>query len=724
MNWVIIIWAMVASSCLTLAMMHLLVWCNKRTAWASLLFSLSALATVGLAVCEVLALRAETVNEFGTVLRWGHVPFWVLLLSLVGFVRLYMRAGRLWLAWTICGLRTLSLILNFVFTPNINFREITGLRQFQLFGETVSVAVGIPNPWMLIGQSSLVLFLFFLVDATWTMWRRGERLSMLLLSSTMAFFITVSLGQFVFGFWGINPIPLTPSMFFLGVVSVMAWEMSRAIIQTAQLSDDLCKKEEWLDLAADSAGVGLWLWDFKTNVIWATERARLIYGFSPDEQISFDTFLSRLHPNDFEWVAQASQKCRQEGADFRYDYRIVLPDDSIRWVKVLAKTLFVPNGTSNRMTGVSIDITEHKLAELALQMERSFSETLLESLPGLFYLYTFPEMRLVRWNRNHETATGYGPGELRNRHALDWYAPADQEAVTEGIKKVIELGSFMIESNLIMKDGRSMPYLLTGARFQYLDQLYCMGIGMDITERKQMELELQQKRNELAHINRVSTMGQLASTLAHELSQPLGAILRNAEAMGLMLEDPSPDLAELRDITEDICKDDQRAGQVIDRMRAMMKKRESKQYHLDLTLLLGEVITLVQSDADRRHVGLVLDINPALPSIHGDPVQLQQVFINLLLNAFDALEENQPELPLVKVSARPVGKTVKVAVSDNGGGIAEDDTLHLFEPFFSTKPHGLGMGLAISRGIIETHEGRLWVETNVTGGQPSPSPCR
>ena len=634
----------------------------------------------------------------------------------MGFVLVHLRAGRWWLAWTVCALRTFTLLLNFLVGQNLNYLEVTRLHSIQFLGESISIGEGVSNPCMLIGQLSLVLFLIFVTDAILSVWQRGDRQLALVVGGSLLSFVLSAIVMGILVVWQIINFPLTLSIFFLGFIVAMGVEMSRTTLRAAQLEDDLSKKEQWLDLAADSAGVGLWLWDFRTNHIWATERARTLYGFSSDEPIPFEKYLSRLHTDDLDWVVQSSQKCIKEGTDFRNDYRIVLPDGSLRWMRVLAKTFLMSNRIPNSMTGVSLDVTEHKLAELALNKEILFSETLLECLPGLFYLYSFPEMRLVRWNRNHETATGYDPDELCNRYALDWYAPEDQGAVAEGIKKVIELGKFMIESNLIMKDGRSVPYLLTGTRFQYLDQSYCMGIGMDITERKQMELQLQQKRNELTHVTRVSMIGELASTLAHELNQPLGAILRNAEAVELMLEDQSPDIGELRDIMQDIRKDDKRAGEVIERMRAMMKKREAPQRHIDLKLLVDEALVLVQPDAKKRKVRLVMDINPCLPSIYGDQVQLQQVFINLLLNAFDALGDNPPEIPLVTVLVQPVGETVEVAVSDNGPGIEPDNIAHLFKPFFSTKSDGLGMGLAISRGIIEAHSGRLWAKNNKAGG--------
>jgi C4-dicarboxylate-specific signal transduction histidine kinase len=217
-------------------------------------------------------------------------------------------------------------------------------------------------------------------------------------------------------------------------------------------------------------------------------------------------------------------------------------------------------------------------------------------------------------------------------------------------------------------------------------------------------------------VTRVSTVGQLAASLAHELNQPLGAILRNAEAGELFLHDPSPDLDELRAILADIRQDDQRAGAVIDRMRALMKRRDPERHRLDLRLVVDDLFALVYADAEKRRVRLARESDPALPPVLGDRVQLQQVVLNLLLNAMDALEATPPERRLVTVRARPVGTTVEVTVSDTGPGIPADTLSRVFEPFFTTKPAGLGMGLAISRDIIEAHGGRLWAANNAAGG--------
>jgi len=174
MSWVTVIWSIGSGACLTLAFIQFVVWWKNRAARANLAFSVLAIAVAALAALELALMRAETPEQFGTLARWVHVPAWVIVVSLVAFVRLYFRAGRPWLAWVVIGVRTLLLILNFVFSPNINYWRITPLRHVSFLGESVSVPTGIPNPWMLVAQSSLLLLVIFVIDATITVWRRGD----------------------------------------------------------------------------------------------------------------------------------------------------------------------------------------------------------------------------------------------------------------------------------------------------------------------------------------------------------------------------------------------------------------------------------------------------------------------------------------------------------------------------------------------------------------------
>ena len=243
------------------------------------------------------------------------------------------------------------------------------------------------------------------------------------------------------------------------------------------------------------------------------------------------------------------------------------------------------------------------------------------------------------------------------------------------------------------------------------------GASRDCTQRKHAEQETLRLRQEIAHVSRVSMMGQLATSLAHEINQPLGAILRNAEAAELFMQHESPDLDEIRAILADIRKDDQRAGTVIDRMRALLKRHDLDTRPLDTGECVGDAAGLVQADAASRNVKLELEVPGDLPLVRGDRVHLQQVLLNLILNGMDALNGAAREDRRVTVSARFDGvKTVEFAVRDTGHGIPEDKLAHVFDPFFTTKPNGMGMGLAISRTIIEAHGGRLWAENGADGG--------
>ena len=236
-------------------------------------------------------------------------------------------------------------------------------------------------------------------------------------------------------------------------------------------------------------------------------------------------------------------------------------------------------------------------------------------------------------------------------------------------------------------------------------------------QRRLAEAEILNQRMELAHVARVSTMGQLASSLAHELNQPLGAILRNAEAAEIFLQKEKPDLEEIRDILADIRKDDQRAGSVIDRMRSLLKRRNLETKSMDFGALLAETVTLAHPDALARRVNVSLQIPVKLPAVSGDRVQLQQVLLNLILNGLDAMAGGSEAGRQLTVRAEATREgSVEVAVTDCGRGIPTDKVTRLFEPFFTTKPNGMGMGLAISQTIIEAHGGKIWGGNNSTGG--------
>ncbi|SEB15786.1 sensor histidine kinase [Paraburkholderia sartisoli] len=263
------------------------------------------------------------------------------------------------------------------------------------------------------------------------------------------------------------------------------------------------------------------------------------------------------------------------------------------------------------------------------------------------------------------------------------------------------------------KDGTEFPVEIGFSAFRFDGHNVTLAFIVDQSDR----YELHRNRQELAHLTRVSTMGQLASSLAHELNQPLTAILSNVQAAQRFMAADPIDLDEVREILNDIVQDDYRASEVIRRIRAVVRKGDLEVAPLHLACEIRDVVVLMRSDAIVRGMRVVLDIDGDLPPVRGDKVQLQQVILNLLLNAFDAMNNVPPLDRVVSVTLRPGNNgMVCIAVRDRGHGLTSDKLDKIFTPFFTSKPQGLGLGLSISRSIIDMHRGRLWAENNIDRG--------
>jgi C4-dicarboxylate-specific signal transduction histidine kinase len=240
---------------------------------------------------------------------------------------------------------------------------------------------------------------------------------------------------------------------------------------------------------------------------------------------------------------------------------------------------------------------------------------------------------------------------------------------------------------------------------------------INITVRKLAELEAERVRRDLAHATRVTLMGELTASLAHELNQPLTAIVSNAQAGERFLAGPTPPLEDVREILADIIADATRAGEVIRQIRGLVKKGAGEFVPLDLNWVIQEVVVLARTDAIVRRAAIVLELAPALPPVRGDKTQLQQVLLNLILNGLEAMEASPPdERTLVLRTVHADAATVRVGVQDSGPGIAPERLTRIFEPFYTTKATGMGMGLALTRSIIEAHGGTIWAENNPERG--------
>ena len=255
-------------------------------------------------------------------------------------------------------------------------------------------------------------------------------------------------------------------------------------------------------------------------------------------------------------------------------------------------------------------------------------------------------------------------------------------------------------------------------RDEFVQRLQLLGeVFANTLSRRRAEMEGERLRQDLAHVGRVATVGELTTSLAHELTQPLTAILANAQAARRILESDGPDLAELRAIVGDIVDDDKRASEVINRLRGFLKKGTLERSSVDMGDLVGQMARLVAGDAVLRNVVTRLELAPDLPLVHGDRVQLQQVVLNLILNGLDAMRDGKPmNRTLVLRTARGDGGSVEVTVQDSGAGIEKADLDNIFEAFYTTKADGLGMGLAIVRSIVEAHGGRVGARNNPEGG--------
>jgi two-component system sensor kinase FixL len=600
MSWVTILWSMSAAACLTVAGIHFSVWLTARREWGHLLFSLSAVGAAGTAACELLVMRAVTIEGYGAALWWAQLPLWVLVVSIVWFTRSHLRAGRPWLAWTVTGMRTLVVVLNLLATPNINFKVISGLRRISFLGESVSMAEGTLNPWGNIAKLSSLLLLVFLVDASVEVWRRGERWRAALLGGSMVLFITAAAVHSALVERNLVHSPYLVSFAFLGTILFMGHELSRGVYRASQLDRQLQateavlrESEEQLTAAAEVANVGIWHNDLVRNHIWASARWRTLFGFSHSEPLEFNDLMQRLHPEDRQTMEQALGEAMAASGRYDTEFRVMLPNGQVRWI-----------GSHGH----------------------------------------------VEFNR----------------------------------------------------DGKAV---LT------------RGASLDITARKEAELEAQHQRNELAHLSRVTMLGALSGSLAHELNQPLAAILSNAQAAQRFLTSDSVDLEEVRDILTDIVEEDKRAGEVIRRLRLLLEKGEVQHQRLDVNTMVLDGLRLLRSDLVNQGVTVHTELAPGLPSVQGDRVQLQQVLLNLVVNACDAMTGNTRDDRRISIRTEPGDdNTVCLSVGDSGAGIAPAKLEQVFEPFFTTKAHGMGLGLAVCRTIVTAHRGRLWVVSNPERG--------
>jgi len=465
--------------------------------------------------------------------------------------------------------------------------------------------------------------------------------------------------------------------------------------------------------SSNDAVIGI---DTERRIVTWNQGAQKIFGYAPEEIIGCGA--DTLVP---------PQRLREASSAFErvMTGRTVAPFETIRLrkdgspvdVSINDSPIYDQKGRIIGISSTQRDITEHKRAQAELFESRALMTATVNSTsdmiwsvdPEEFGLLTFNrgledyfwEQRGIRIKRGDRPEELFPPGEFVRR----W---------NEMYRQALREGRFSVEYTTF-SNNRTLN--LTLHTLERDGRVFGISVfANDITERKRAELERQQLQQELSHVARVTMMGELTSSLAHELNQPLTAILSNAQTAQRMFAAGKPNLEELREILSDIVADDERAGGIIGRLRALLRKEQPELQPVEVNGLVMEVAGLVRSDTIIRNVPLTLDLAPDLPPVRGDRVQLQQVVLNLMLNALDSMKGTTGSDRRLVVRTESSEGVVRVAVRDSGTGIPADQLERIFEPFFTTKAEGLGMGLAIARSIVRSHGGRMWAENNAGSG--------
>jgi PAS domain S-box-containing protein len=472
--------------------------------------------------------------------------------------------------------------------------------------------------------------------------------------------------------------------------------------------------EERVTLAAEAAHLGAWELNMKTNELWMSDKARELFGFAPEELITHKKFQDRVHPEDRALRDSAVQHAIETQSGYEIEYRTTLADGTVRWIGARARCVGDEDGALTRLLGVSMDVTAQKQSRELFRMATEASPS------GIVVIDD--QGRIVLVNSHVEELFGYNREELLEKrieilvperyasrhpeHRANFFAAPTARAMGAGRELFGR-----------RKDGSEFPVEIGLSPIQTPKGMLVLAAVVDISARKLAEAQTIQHREEVGHLSRLAVMGELTASIAHELNQPLSGIISNASAGQRFIDRGKVDLRELRELLADIVADGRRAGEVIRGIRNMVKKGSRVRQRVNLNELATDVVRMVKSDAMLRSCDLDTLLEPGLPSIEGDPIQLQQVLLNLVVNAFDAMRDTPlSQRKVVIVTERNGNDVIRTSVRDYGAGISTEAQDRLFDHFFTTKAWGLGMGLAIVRSIIESHSGAIACENAEGGG--------
>ncbi|HWZ74936.1 MAG TPA: MHYT domain-containing protein [Candidatus Sulfotelmatobacter sp.] len=503
----------------------------------------------------------------------------------------------------------------------------------------------------------------------------------------------------------------------LGLALLTSWMDRRFAVQTLELQEEkLQRSEAYLAEAQRLTHTGSWAWQVAGgDAVHLSEEWYRIYGFDPENgPPALEERQQRTHPEDRAKWQGAIDRAIAEKSEYEVEFRILLPDGSVKHIHTVGHPVLNASRDLVQFVGSSTDITERKRAEqatllLAAIVESSHDAIVSKSLNGV----------ITSWNRGAERLFGYAAEEAVGQNITLIIPPErrdEERTIIEQLTRGERVDHF--ETVRMRKDGSLLDVSLTISPMKDASGrvVGASKLARDITDRKRAEEALRQAQTDLAHASRLTTMGEFTASLAHEVKQPIAAAVTDANTCVRWITRDEPDLKEAREAAWRIVKDAKRAAEIINRVRLLFKKGTPQRESVDVNEVAREMIVLLGDEASRHSISVRTELAEDLPHVIGDRVQLQQVLMNLIVNGVDAMHDVDGPRELIIKSQPAENNELLLSVSDTGVGLPRNQADQIFNAFFTTKAHGTGMGLRISRSIIESHGGRLWAADNSPRG--------
>jgi PAS domain S-box-containing protein len=505
---------------------------------------------------------------------------------------------------------------------------------------------------------------------------------------------------------------------FLIVLATPLLFLATVIEERVTGQTELYESESRFRIMADAAPVLIWVAGVDKLCTFFNKPWLDFTGRSTEQELG-NGWAEGVHRDDLQNCLQVYTSAFDVRQPFVMQYRLRRNDGEYRWISDQGVPRYDEQGKFAGYIGSCVDVTELMTKDEALRQSEERMRLAAAAVNLGIWEWDLSTDEIWATNARRGLLGSPAPGKVALEDFICRLHPDDRDRVRHTIDDAIQTGEdFDSEYRLILHDG-IVRWMSTRGSVHFDDAgkpARLLGISIDITARKQAELDAQRDRAELSHLSRVALMGEMSASIAHELNQPLAGILSNASAGQRFIDKGDVDLREIRELLGDIIADGRRASDVMLGIRGMVKKGQVARRSVDLNEVVMDAVRMVSPDAVLRSCQVETSLDASLSAIEGDPVQLQQVLLNLVINAFDAMRDTPlPRRKVVIATQSNSDATVRTSVRDYGAGISEEMRDRVFDPFFTTKNEGLGMGLAIVRSIVESHGGTITIE-NANGG--------